>query len=79
MEVKYSPGDRFKTRDGFGMVLPDGKAIIISGKGGRSGYSAEKTDIPNDAHPSREIPPHEVTFALDVTAYSHELLPFPQT
>ncbi len=77
-KTTFSPGDRFICYKGqekrYGIVLPDMKALIISGRGGRSGYSLEKKDIPSDAITAQSYSwPHEITFAFDCAAFALDL------
>ena len=54
-QVVYEEGDLFvvygnRIGEGCtGMVLPDGKAIMATGKGGRTGWEFSKGDIPENA------------------------------
>ena len=77
-KITFSPGDRFISYDGgekcLGMVLPDMKALIISGRGGRSGYCLEKKDIPNDAITGSQYNfSNEIIFAFDCVAFALDM------
>ena len=56
-KVVYEVGDLFVVvgnrigKGCTGMVLPDGKAIMATGKGGRTGWEFSKGDIPETAEP----------------------------
>lgn len=51
VEISYDTGDIFTfDSNGFGMVLDDGKALLISG-GGRKGHEMAVAVIPDGASP----------------------------
>lgn len=62
--IKFRSGDIFVFSGGSGVVLPCGKALIISGQGGRGGYNVKKDLIPEDAVPGKPTM-FEVSFALN--------------
>lgn len=78
-KTQFLPGDRFicdvNGERGLGLVLPDMTSLIISGKGGRSGYTVIKADIPSHTSllHSQYGFSHEIIFALDCVAKSHDL------
>ena len=64
-KITWQPGNFFKYKEGFGIVLEGGKSLLIEGTGGRSGYSLHRKKIPANALPLSERPNFEVQFALD--------------
>ena len=78
--IQFKSSDRFSCKlegkVGVGIVLADQSTFVILGEGGRSGYEARKTErVPDGAMPLATIPAHEITFALDCVALSHDLQP----
>lgn len=78
-KIAFEAGDRIVCdadgKRGVGLVLPDMTVLIISGEGGRSGYTVIKTDIPSGAsllYSQYEFS-HEIIFALDCVAKSHDI------
>lgn len=68
--VNFESGDTFVFSSGgggSGIVLPCGKSLIISGEGGRTGYSVKKDSIPEDAIPGEPMR-FEVKFAFVAVA-----------
>jgi hypothetical protein len=64
-KIKFFPCDRFVFKKGAGVVLPGGDALIIFGKGGRTGYTTVKGLIPEDAEPLKDNVNYEISLALD--------------
>ncbi|MBP6858492.1 MAG: hypothetical protein KBC33_01520 [Candidatus Pacebacteria bacterium] len=68
-QIKFEIGGRFKTKLGYGILLPNNKAFVIEGEGGRRGFQVKKIDFdPADATIIPALPPHEITFGLDCVA-----------
>ena len=60
-------GDFFTSRQGFGVVLPDGSALIVTGqdKGlGEEGYKPVIGEIPSAAH---QCPDTNMPFSIELT------------
>lgn len=54
ISFRLNPGDRFRvvgTSYTFGIAIGNGKAVVITGNGGREGYIVEKVDIPRQIRP----------------------------
>ncbi len=68
--TQFNKGDLFKSesKKGCGIVLPDGACIMITGEGGRKGFSREKCLIPEDAVPGKSDK-FEVSFALETVLF----------
>lgn len=66
----FSEGDYFTfgeaNQDKYGVALPDGKAVLINGAGGRQGYQITSGMMPDDAFPVRSFEnlPYEVKVAV---------------
>lgn len=65
-KITFKKGDYFSTPNGYGIALSSKQAIIITGKGGRTGYETLRGPIPEDATPHSLTGPisFEVQFAL---------------
>ncbi len=51
-KIIYEQGDCFRFTEGAGVVIDDNQALIITGRGGRTGYEIEKGPIPDSALPA---------------------------
>lgn len=70
-KVLFKVGDRFSFGEEYGIVLGNDKALLFKGRGGRTGRTVKKGNIPNNAIPiirDKDLPPYEVSFAMDAVA-----------
>lgn len=65
-KIIFEVGDFFSTKDGYGIVIPGDKTLMIIGGGGRLGWRQEIGPIPRDATLSdlKKNVPGEVSLAL---------------
>ncbi len=70
-KITFKTGDCFTTETGHGIVTSRGKALIITGGGGRTGWKQKHDSIPQDAVPTdlEGNVPYEVKFALKTVLF----------
>jgi len=76
--MRLSKGDLFKCENGFGVVITNTQAFLISGEDERTGYTTKVADIPKDASlANRDEMPFTIGFALEAVAVvtAHEQTP----
>lgn len=70
--IEFDPGDQFtfeqgRGKQGAGVAISPGKAFIIAGQGGRTGYQTSIGLIPEGAMPGT-VGDFERKFALDAVS-----------
>lgn len=69
-KITFERGDIFSfgksANTGFGLVINNGSALLISGSGGRTGFNLKKVDmVPDDALPTNPtVMRFEIQFAM---------------
>jgi hypothetical protein len=67
--MRLSRGDLFKFKGGYGVVISDTKAFLISGEEDLTGYTSQVAEVPKDAFlANRDEMPFTVGFALEAVA-----------
>lgn len=67
--MRLGRGDLFKFTGGYGVVISETKAFLISGEEDRTGYTTKVSEIPKDASlANRDDMPFTVGFALEAVA-----------
>lgn len=63
-KITFDRGDLFKYDGGYGVVIKDGEAVLVSGPGGRAGYVIANSDVPQNAVPIDHYMNYEIRMAL---------------
>lgn len=66
--IAFEVGEIFQYKDGYGVTLSDQIALLLEGRGGRTGYKIQKGSIPKSAVPPHGAVPAEIRFVHQAVA-----------